>query len=93
MSRMAMGKEPTKQAALKFIVRDGPRHGVAGMRHQPEFRMARRSGGNQLRMPRSDIPVGFAMDQQHGHSGVRHRFQRTGLEQIDPVTNVGIHNC
>jgi hypothetical protein len=37
--------EPTNEAALKFIVRGSPCHGVARMRHQPERNMVGRGGG------------------------------------------------
>jgi hypothetical protein len=44
------------------------------MWNQPEFNMAGRGGGYQLRMHWSDISVSIAMDQQHRNSGVRYRF-------------------
>ena len=85
--------EPTKESALKFTMRSSPRHGMAGMRHQPKGNMIRRSSSYELRMPRSNIPVGFAMNQQHWNFGVRNCFQRIGLEQIDPITKMRINSC
>ena len=54
--------EPSQQPRFKLLVRGGPRHGMAGMRHQPEFNVAGRGRGDQLGMPWSDIPVIRAMD-------------------------------
>jgi hypothetical protein len=62
------------------------------MRHQPEFNMIGRGRSDQLRMPRRNISVVRAMDQQHRNFRVRHCFQRVGLKQIDILVDPHKHS-
>ena len=93
MSRLNMRREPAQKPDLKFAMRGGPRHGMACMRNQPEFNVSRRCRGYQLRMPRIDIPVRLAMDQQHRNRGMSYRIQWAGLKQINAITKMCVHNC
>lgn len=57
-----MRPEPFQQPRFKLLARGGPRHGMACMRHQPEFNVAGRGRGDQLGMPWSYIPIIRTMD-------------------------------
>lgn len=47
-SRPVVRSKPAQQSPLKFATSCSPCHGMARLRHQPEFNMAGRSIGNQL---------------------------------------------
>jgi hypothetical protein len=55
--------------------------------------MAGRCCDYQLRVPRSNVPVVLAMNQEHGNRRVSRRVQWTGLQKIDSITDVRIYNC
>src|SRR5260370_139693 len=83
---LAMQVERRQDAIFKFLVRCGPGHGVAGVRHQPKLDAIWRGLGKNDGMARADGSVGGAVDQQHRNLGMRYACERAGLEEINAVT-------